>query len=680
MSRNTGRRASPPQAKPRQAPEIAATLQKAVALQQQGQLDQAAALYRLILKKMPHHFNALHLLGTIACQRKNYDEAAQLIGRALKANAAVPMAHSNLAVALNGLKRHDEALASCNRALAIAPDDVETLTNCGNALHGLQRHEEALASYDRALTFRPDYVEALNNRGIVLRALGRHDAALESYDYALAIAPDNVAALNGRGYVYMALRRYEDAIADFEHLLRFDPERDYVRGMLLFLRMRCCDWGSVDDDVARLVDDIMANRRCCPPFPLLGLSPSLAAHRRCAHIWVEGNYPPAVAPLSQGERHRHERIRVAYLSPDFRDHAVAHLCAGLFERHDRARFETTAIAFGPDEPGAMRTRLEAAFERFIDVRDRTDRDVAALLHNLEIDIAVDLSGYTSGARTAILASRPAPIQVHYMGYPATMGAPYIDYIIADRRVLPDAHRQHYAEKIVHLPDCYLVNDRTRRIAETVPPRPALGLPETGFVFCCFNNDYKITPAVFDIWMRLLRRVEGSVLWLRDTHEAAARNLRREAAMRAVDPERLIFAPHIALDDHLARQRRADLFLDTLPYNAHATACDALWAGLPVLTCLGESFAGRVAASLNETVGLPDLVTHTLGEYESLAFALADDKARLDAVKATLARNRDTYPLFDTDRFRRHIESAYETMWQRQQRGAPPADFAVAPIP
>jgi predicted O-linked N-acetylglucosamine transferase (SPINDLY family) len=353
--------------------------------------------------------------------------------------------------------------------------------------------------------------------------------------------------------------------------------------------------------------------------------------------------------------------------------------AELLELHDRSRFELVGIDFGPVADDAMRTRVRACFDRFIDVRTLSDREVAQLSRDLAIDIAVDLKGFTEDARPGIFAERAAPVQVSYLGFPGTMGAGYIDYIVADEVVIPAASRPLYSEKVVSLPDSYQVNDRKRRIADGTFTREELGLPADGFVFCCFNNDYKVTPSTFDGWMRILRRVEGSVLWLFEDSAMAATNLHKEAERRGVGAERLVFARRMAPHDHLARYRNADLFLDTLPYNAHTTASDALWAGLPVLTCAGEAFASRVAASLLSAVGLPELITTTPAAFEALAIALASDRARLGRVRATLAANRPTAPLFDTPRFARHIEAAYQEMHERRLAGLPPDHITVAAL-
>jgi predicted O-linked N-acetylglucosamine transferase (SPINDLY family) len=398
----------------------------------------------------------------------------------------------------------------------------------------------------------------------------------------------------------------------------------------------------------------------------------------CAVAYTRERHPAVQPPLWNGERYRHDRIRLAYLSADFHEHATAYLMAELFELHDRARFEVSAISFGPNKRSRMRTRLRRSFERFIDVRAQSDHEVASLVREMEIDIAVDLKGFTTDSRTGILAYRAAPIQVNYLGFPGTMGADYIDYILADRVVIPEEHQPCYTEKVVYLPDSYQVNDSRRSIAERTPSRAEAGLPERGFVFCCFNNNYKITPAVFDVWMRLLRQVPDSVLWLLEANAVAASNLRREAQARGVEPERLVFAKRAKLAEHLARHRLADLFLDTLPYNAHTTASDALWTGVPVLTRLGSSFAGRVAASLLRAVGLPELIARSVEEYEALALELATDPALLRQFKDRLAANHLTAPLFDTARFTRHIEAAYTRMWEIGQRGEVPRSLDISP--
>ena len=662
------------------APDLAARLGQALALHQQGKLDEAEAAYRAVLAVAPDHPDALHLLGVMLLQRRDFAAAAETIGRSVVIRPIDPAAQGNLGAALLQLGRDAEALAVFDRALALKPDYAEAFNNRGLILARLHRPAEALASYEQALALRPDYGDALKNRGNVLRVLGRKPEAVESYSRAMALRPDDLDLVLQRAETLRDLKRNEEAARDFETLQRREPRAMFVMGEVRLAKNNCCDWPDYEAETARILDKIRAGWPAATPFPVLSFTGDPALQRRAAEIYVAAKIPQNLPPLWQGERYGHDRIRIAYLSADFHEHATSYLMAELFERHDHNRFETTALSFGPDGAGPMRARLVAAFDRFVDIRTRTDLEAAQLLRQLEIDIVVDLKGHTGGGRQAILAHRPAPVQVNYLGYPSTMALPQIDYILADRFIIPESHEGFYAEQVACLPDCYQPNDTRRAIAELVPSRAEAGLPAAGFVFCSFNNTYKLSPQIFAIWLRLLHQVEGSVLWLLGSSEAAARNLRREAAAQGVAPERLVFAPRRSLPEHLARHRLADLFLDTLPYGAHTTTTDALWTGLPVLTCPGESFASRVAGSLVRTAGLPELVVPDLEAYEAMALELAWTPARLAGLKAKLAANRQSSPLFDADRFRRSLERAYEMMWARAERGEVPAGFVVPAEP
>jgi predicted O-linked N-acetylglucosamine transferase (SPINDLY family) len=652
---------------------------KALLLMSLDKHEDALRHHALAVQLDPQNFWARLNRGNSFAALKKFDKAINDYQIVISMAPNLPEAWGNKGNVLRELKQPEEALASYDHALKLKPEYAEAWSSRGNVLYDLRRPEEALVSYDHALTLKPDYPEALNNRGIALLDLKRCEAALASYDKALAVQPGFGDALYGRGNALYDLKRYEEAVASYEKALAIRPDFQYGTGMLANTRMHCCDWRERDEEVERLTLDIRAGKSSVYPFAYLGISDSPRDQLLCSRIWVRDRCSASPASLWNGERYQHDRIRLAYLSADFHEHATAYLMAELFEAHDRARFETTAISFGPDSNDGMRARLSAAFGRFIDVRNRGDREVAALLRKLEIDIAVDLKGFTAGARAGILSHRAAPVQVNYLGYPGTMGADFIDYILADRFVIPEEHYACYTEKVVYLPDTYQVNDSKRVIAERTPTRAEVELPDTDFVFCCFNNNYKITPEIFDCWMRLLNEVQGSVLWLLEDNATASRNLRREAEARGVASERLVFAPRVKLQDHLARQRLADLFLDTLPCTAHTTGSDALWAGLPLLTCHGTTFPGRVAASLLNAVGLRELIAYSLEEYEALALKLATSPAMLNDIRARLAQNRHTHSLFNTDRFRRHIEAAYTTMWERYQRGEPPESFAVEPI-
>ena len=655
----------------------AQVLQDAIRAHQAGNFTEATQLYRQVLQANPRDFQGLYLLGFMQYQQGLLEDARRLIGKALKVNPRAADAWYNYGCVFMALSHNAEALSSFDAALAIAPDYLDALVNRSAALMALGRNEEALGACERALEILPDAIESLNLRGEVLQRLSREESALAAYDTILKLYPNNAEAHRNRGNIFLKKKRLEEAIAEYEKAVAADPDSYIARGNLLHCKLHTCDWRGRDEQRRIFARDVRFGRRVLGQIENLAFTSSAEDQLLCFKNWSTSTYPATANPLWRGERYSHERIRVAYLSADFHSHATAYLMAGVFEAHDRTRFETTAISFGPIGDDPWRGRLQAAFGSFLDVGEKSDSAIAELLRQHEIDIAIDLKGYTFDARPGILAFRPAPVQVNYLGFPGTMGADTIDYIVADKIIIPEDQRQYYSEKVVYLPDSYQCND-ARKIAARAPSRTEAGLPETGFVFCCFNANYKITPDMFELWMRLLHQIDGSVLWLLESNQTAPLNLRREAAARGIAPDRVIFAPTVPTDEHLARQSLADLFLDTLPYNAHTTASDALWVGLPILTCLGTTFAGRVPASLLSAIDMPELITASLAEYEALALRLAEDASALASVRKKIMRNRPGSRLFDTNRFCRNLEAAYTTMWERQQRGEPPAHFAVAP--
>lgn len=653
-------------------------MQQSITAYQGGNWVEAERLCRWALSAKPDYFDALNLLGAVAAQSQRTREAAQLLSKAVASKPTNADAHNNLGNVLRDLGQYDESLACYERALHLKRDYADAYNNRGIVLRDLRRFAEALASYDRALRIKPDFAEAYNNRGVVLKDMDRSEEALASYEHAIKRKPDYAEAYLNRGNAWCDLKRFGPALASYGYALKVKPDHEFLFGTWLHTKMRVCDWADYQNSIAALTRKITAGEKATPLFSFLALSDSLPLQRKAAEIMVRERYPATQVLPAIAKYPRHGKIRIGYFSADFHSHATSYLMAGLFEMHDRAKFELIAFSFGPDKNDPMRKRVAAAFDRFIDVRNQSDQAVAQLSRSLEVDIAVDLKGFTQDSRPGIFACRAAPLQVSYLGYPGTMGAEYMDYLIADATLISAAEHRHYAEKIVYLPNSYQVNDATRPISDAVFTRETLGLPDAGFVFCCFNNNHKITPGTFDGWMRILRQVEGGVLWLLEDNAAVAGNLRREAVLRGVNGERLIFAKRMPLAEHLARHRAADLFLDTLPYNAHTTASDALWAGLPVLTCRGGSFAGRVAASLLKAIQVPELIATSQQAFESTAVALTRDAERLQQIKQRLAANRLTAPLFDTASFTKHIESAYSQMVERHHAGLPPDHFAVPP--
>ena len=644
-----------------------------------GRFAAAIADYDRALGINPEYADVYCNRGQALHALKRYDEALAAFDRALAFRPGDADFHVNRGNVLCEVRRYDDALTSLDKAIRLRPHDAVVWYNRGNVLNELGRLEDALASFDRALQLKPGDIEFYHNRGRILHRLGRLHDELANYDRAITQRPHDAELFHSRGNVLSELGRLDEALAAYNKARSYNAKIDYLEGARLYTKLLLCDWHDIDAEITRLRAHLLAGQLAASPFLMLAISESPAEQLRCARAFAADKYPESpLAAIAAAPRRHDERIRVAYVSSDLRNHAIGHLTAGLFEHHDRTRFEITAISIGADEDSDQRRRMIAAFEHFIDAKGQDERQNATLIRGLGIDIAVDLNGYTIGGRPNIFAHRAAPVQVNYLGFPGTLGADYYDYIVADRMLIPAPERQFYAEQVVWLPHSYQANDNRRPIAVNAPSRAACGLPNTGFVFCSFNNVFKTLPATFDIWMRLLAATEGSVLWLLEGNAAVTANLRYAAEQRGVAPDRLVFAPRVSLTEHLARQRLADLFLDTLPYNAHTTASDALWAGLPIVTCRGTSFAGRVASSLLTSAGLPELIVDSPGDYEALALALARDSARLASLKHRLEAGRGTCPLFDTSRFTRHLETAYAEMWRRHRAGEPPASFAVDP--
>ena len=685
-------------------------IEKAVTLFRAGDMVAAARACKAVLHRNGRDVLALHLLALTVMQQRDFARAERIFAKLIQVEPNSAEIWTNRGSNLIAMNMFEPAREAFDRAVAIAPNSAETWDNRGRALIAMNMLDLALEAFDRAIAIKPAFPKVLYNRAKLLSDMGRFEEALAAYDKCLELTPRLADALNNRANVLVKLERNEEAIASYNkcitaaptfvtawknlgillvkvkqheraakalgRALELDPQNEDVICYLASMRQHLCDWHDLSALISKVSDCVRKGRRVLAPFVLIAATDSPPIQLQCARDYVAREYPPAARALWQGERYAHERIRIAYLSGDFRSHAVAFLTAGLFESHDRTKFETIAISFTPGKSDEMQDRIRNAFEKFIDVRDMSDRDTANLMRELEVDIAVDLMGFTEHGRLGILAFRPAPIQVNYLGYPATMGAGYIDYVIADPYLVPTHQRPGYSENIAYLPDTFQANDAKRPLAACTLNRAQIGLPERNFVFCALNNTGKITPVVFDVWMRLLRRVESSVLWILADTAASERNLRREAQVRGISPDRLVFAPRVEYRDYLARYRLADLFLDTFPFNGGTTASDALWAGLPVVTCSGETFASRMAGSLLNAIGLPELITNTLADYESLAQKLATDPGMLADIKAKLSTNRAIHPLFDTNLFRRHIESAFMMMYERHLRGEPPADISV----
>lgn len=691
------------------------TLQLAAALHQQGDLEEAKKLYGQILKANRKHFDALHLSGLVAYQTGNLEEAEGLFIKALSINPSFVPLIKNWGTLLHALKRYDEAITNFEKAIFISPDDVDVYFNCGNTLHEKGQLFDAIKSFDRVISIAPNHYHALNNRGNIYRDLKKFNMSINDYLRAIDIKSDFALTYNNLGNVLHHVKKFDDAVLCYNKALSIKPDYEevyfnlgntlfelnkheealinykkvpganpllkYVEGLALHTQMKISDWRNYQQIIGKISTDIIAGKNTIPAFAALATFDCPYLQYLVALLIRQETDVSFHTPSCLMNPKQREKIRIGYFSADFREHPMSQLMVGIFEGHNRNSFEIIAFSFGHHKPDKMTEKLKDSFDKFFDVKDHSDEEIVDLAHLLGIDIAVDLMGYTTNSRSTIFFHRCAPVQVNYLGYPGTISSPAIDYIVGDHVVIPPQKQKFFHEKVLYMPNTYYPASYNTEIFTSVTrqkefSREDLFLPQQGFVFCCFNNSYKIVPTVFDIWMNILRAVEGSVLWLLEDNESGVINLRKEARDRGVSPDRIIFAKKISLGDHLARQKSADLFLDTLPYNAHTTATDALWAGLPVLTRTGESFAACVAASLLNAVGLPELVTTSADEYERLAIRLATHPEEMRVLKQKLAHMRLSSKLFDTPLYLRHLEAAYTAMYERYHAGLKPEHIYI----
>jgi predicted O-linked N-acetylglucosamine transferase (SPINDLY family) len=652
-----------------------------LALRELSRLEEAESQFRRIHEQDPRDVDALFNLADLLSNRSRFDESARAYAVAVTLAPDNPYLWLGLAIAHNNIPGHGEdALRCLRRSIEIEPDLAQAHFLMGNMLSDGGLLDEAAGHYRKAIEAAPGHAESHTNLANVLMRQGRVGEAFTGYRKAIELDPGLAYAHLNLGSACSFAGKYGDARTHYEQALRLQPDNAAARGCLLFEMQRMGDWSRFDELVGAQRRSITtAPDQDILPFHLFSIPSTPQEQLQCARNYA-AHRARAVARDRRRMDFRHERkakprLRIGYLSADVREHPGAHLIAELIELHDRTRFEIIAYSYGPDDGSAIRSRLSRAFDRFVDVSALSHAEAAARMHGDGVDILIDLSGYTTFARTEILALRPAPIQVNFLGYPGTLGADFMDYLVSDRFITPPGRSEGYREQLVRMPGSYQANDRKRAVADT-PPRSALGLPDRALVFCCLNQTSKILPDVYAAWMRLLGAVPGSVAWLVDTSPQAVANLRREAQKHGIGPERLVFAPRVPIAQHLGRLPAADLFLDTFPYNAHTTASDALWVGLPVLTCAGDTFASRVGGSLLTAVGLPELITYSLEEYEALALRLARRPAELAALREKLARNRLTSALFDTPGYTGHLEAAFRQMWDHFLTGEAPRAIEV----
>ena len=628
-----------------------------------GRVQAASEAFKKVTELNPTYADGFNNLGVTLKDQGKLDEAIEAYNKALSLKPDYADAYNNMGNALNALGKLDEAIASYEKALSLKPDYTSAYYSMGNALKAQGKLEEAIASYEKALFFKPDYVDAYNNLGNALQDQSKFGDAIEVYKKAVSFKPNYLAAYVNIGNALREQGKLDEALASYEQALSSKPDYTIVQSQKLHLQAHICDWSSLDRDRS-LIAGLGVLTEGVPPFRFLSFEDAPEQHRSRSVNYVRRKFSlERVVDFRKSEQVP-KRLKVGYFSADFHNHATMYLMAQIFERHDKEQFDIYAYSYGPDKQDEMRKRLIENVDVFHDVREMSDMQIVEQARSEQLDIAIDLKGFTKGARLAPFAHGLASVQISYLGYPGTIGADFIDYIVADPVVIPEDKQHHYSEQIIYLPNTYQPTDNTRVISDKIITREDMGLPSNGFVFCCFNANYKISPTEFDIWMRLLGRVESSVLWLLKSNKWAEQNLKREAEARGISAERLVFAEKVPQAEHLARHKLADLFLDTFNVNAHTTTSDALWVGLPVVTKLGEGFAARVAGSLLTAIGLPELITQSEEAYEALALRLATDSKQLGEIKSELDRNRLTQPLFDSEMYTRHLEAGYQMAYER----------------
>lgn len=628
------------------------------------------------IRLCPNYRQAFTEKGITFFDLERYSLSLECHINACDLDASCAETYKHIAVVLLQLGKISESISYLDKAIALKIESPDVFSYRGGAFKKLRRFNEALADYNTAVLLKPDSAEAYCNRGNTLVELHRYDEGLADYNRAIALKSDYAEAYCIRGHALKRLGRYDEALADYETAIRFKSDIKYLLGTMLHTKMQLCDWEGLQGSLALLEVKVRDSVAVSQPFELHGLIDSMQLQRKCAETHIASKYSDKNNPSTIAVQCIRRKIRIAYFSSDFGNHPVGHLVAGLFKEHDRSKFEVTAFSLEDRELDEWRQRVIEGVDHFIDVSKMSDSEISSMSRSMQIDIAIDLNGHTKLARTGIFSHRAAPIQTSYLGFLGTMGANYFDYLIADPFLIPEKSQVFYTEKIAYLP-IYQCNDNKFEETKKIYSRKEFGLPGDAFVFCSFNNNWKITPSVFNSWMKILEKVQSSVLWVYVDNATAQANLKNEAKNCGIDPSRLVFASKVPLIEHLARQRLADLFLDTFPYNAGATASNALRVGLPVITRQGSSFASRYGASLLNAVGLPELITGSVEEFESLAIALAKDPDRLATVKHKLTSNLVTYPLFDTPRFVRSLESAFTEMYQRMQHGQSPDHIFIS---
>jgi len=647
-----------------------------ICLEKLNDLDGAIKNYNLAINNRPNFAEAHNNIGVVFQKLRNFDQAILQYKKAISYKNLYLDAYINLANLFKETKQFEEAIKNFDLAINLNPNLAEVYNNKGNALKEIRKFEEAIKNYDLAINLNPNLAEVYNNKGNALKEIRKFEEAIKNYDLAINLNPNFAEAYFNTATTLQDIKNFEKAVLYFEKALLLDKEIPFCKGYLLHAKMLCCNWSGLNELYKEIYNDVEKNRYSATPFGYQAICDDESNLQKCAQLYSNKRFPEIKNNLFSKKVSKNKKIKIGYLCGEFREQATSILMTEVWEKHNKEDFEIIAFDSGWDDKSVRRNRIINAFDKFIDISKVSDLDAAKIIYKEQIDILINLNGFFGTGRPVVFSYRPAGIQINYLGFPGTIGSKYIDYILCDQTVVPLESKKFYNEKIIYLPDSYQANDTKRNISDKKFLREELSLPNESFVFCCFNNNYKITPNMFDVWARLLKKIDNSVLWLIEGNSEATENLKKEVKIRNIDASRLIFAKRMKLEDHLARHKNADLFLDTLPYNAHTTASDSLWAGLPVLTCLGKAFPGRVAASLLRSLDLPELITYSENEYISKAEELALNKEKLTLIKNKLDINKFSQPLFNTELFCRSLESAFKIIFEKHSLGLETEDISL----
>ena len=647
-------------------------LEKAITLHKKNEFEQARNLYEKIIEQEPKNFEATHLFACLNMQLKNFEYAFKLIDRSININPLHHAPHNNLGVIFRELKEYEKAIKAFTKAIELNPNYAEAYNNLAISLKDIKLYEEAITNFNKAIELKKNYAEAYNNLGVLFSETNNYKNALKNFEIAINIKQNYIEAFLNIANIYLNIEKYNEAYKFFEIALKLNPKLD--DGSIFEIKTQTNDWIDFDKNISDLKGRILSNKIIVKPFltKILFDDPNFLKENSINYANSKGLNNKLLNKIKCNNK---EKIVIGYFSSDFKDHAVGQLIVELLELHDKKKFEIIGF-YNDNVVDDLTIRIKKSFNKFYNIKNLINSKVISLTKDLGVDIAIDLNGYTKNSRVDIFSERFCPLQISFLGYPGTSGIKNIDYLIADKNLIPEKNKKYYTEKIIYLPNCYQPSDSKRLVIDKKLTRKEFNIKNDQFVFCCFNTAHKINPKIFDSWASILRATNNSVIWLLKYNNISQKNLEQEAMLRKIDPERIIFCKKTSNQEHIKRFQLADLFLDTFPYGAHTTANEALFSGLPIVTIIGESFQSRVCSSLLSTVGLKELITNSYEEYENLAINIAKNPQKLQSIKDSLKMNIKNSPLFNSKFYTENLEKAYINIYERHNKNLEPEHIYI----